>query len=104
MILFLFPIQQMKKLVYTIMICGMPLGVLAQTPASEQPASKDKVETTTEKDKKTIKSVPSTSKKGKPSKISSAARPQSLKPSQAKPSGKPTPSKKPPVTGRPAGN
>lgn len=55
-------------------------------------------------EKKEIKNVPSTESKAKPAKISSAARPSSVKPNQPVPKGKPPAKGKPQGTGKPNGN
>lgn len=76
---------------------GSAFAIAQEVQDKDKPVQEKKPE-------KEIKNVPATGAKSKPAKISSAARPGSLKPNQPVQHGKPPAKGKPQGTGKPKGN
>ena len=84
-------------LLVAIFVAGVTYAFGQEVPPKEKPIQE-------EYEKKEIKNVPATESKAKPAKISSAARPSSIKPNQPVPKGRPPAKGKPQGTGKPNGN
>jgi hypothetical protein len=81
---------------------GMAVAFAQADPAKEEPVQSKPTQEKQSNEK--IKNVPAAEAKPKPSKISSGARPGSIRSKQPVQPGKPPVKGKPPGTGKPGGN